>query len=134
MGAEQSSGRSRSSSGAAIRSRQNSLEDPPYATATQPIGDSPRRLLKTQSLSVADSSSGSALQRNSPKSVSMRCGPPSSSVVCASGGRRIITVNEGAFPSTEITDPANDPALVELQKLPAFYPIIRDTVRNPVMK
>ncbi|XP_022665800.1 uncharacterized protein LOC111273095 isoform X2 [Varroa jacobsoni] len=126
MGAEQSRG-----GGFRRRIRKNSLEDPPYATATQPIGESPRRLLKTQSLSMPGSSGVSALQGHSPKSTPIRS---ASSVASSTANRWIVTVNDGVSPSTEVTDPARDPVLLTLQKVPTFYPIIRDTVRNPVMK
>jgi len=95
--------------------RQNSLEDPPYATATRPIGESPRRVMKTQSLSITQKPV--PLQRNSSVSGSFR--------------HTIVTVHGR---NTEEDTMPNDAVLQTLQKVPQFFPIIRETIRNPVMK
>ncbi|XP_003741112.1 uncharacterized protein LOC100899746 [Galendromus occidentalis] len=97
--------------------RASSSDDPPYATATQPIGESPRRILKTHSLSAAPKPTSAFLQRNSPKSSSLR--------------HSIVTVHEG---NAEEDTLRNDAAMIALHNVPQFFPIIRETVRNPVMR
>lgn len=97
--------------------RRGSIDEPSYATATQPIGESPRRVMKTQSFSATHSQRPPVLQRHSPKSSSLR--------------HSIVTVHErNADEDTML----NDAAIIALQSVPQFFPIIRETVRNPVMK
>lgn len=91
------------------------MDEPPYATATQPIGESPRRLLHTQSLSTAQRPA--VLQRQTPTTSSLR--------------HSIVTVHERNATEDTIQ---NDAAIIALRSVPQFFPIIRETVRNPVMK
>lgn len=86
-------------------------EDAPYiASASKPIG-SPKKttLQKAQSL-------GASVRLSSPK---------------RNKGHHIVTVNEG---TTDGDVKENDPAVVAMYNIPRFTPIIKDTIRNPIMK
>lgn len=100
-----------------VGARRSSYDETPYATATLPIGESPRRILKTQSLAAAPRPPGALLQRHSPKSSSLR--------------HSIVTVHER---NAEEDTLMNDAAMIALQSVAQFFPIIRETVRNPVMR